>query len=740
MPDQPHHVRAFYLRKLVYELNILRRHISSYPQGHPMVEQTLQRAYATVTGLLPQNGSLTIGIARDTLVLGDEVLDAAESAVRDFARSLFSCGIVSLTFNAGLRLDELRSFNEGLMFKSDEMMTPEAVRGIVDALELEHVSIGMIDYGAIQVRHGLLDAVDEPADFWERFAKGVLAGSLSGSGGDVATDDAIYSHASPEVLAEMLSDSISGGKGTSVSALLGLFGHFMQSVDENVIVRESHSLAKFTRFLQALKPNVREYFLESAAQALSDRPVVAEAFFDAFSNDLLAEMLNAGLLKEISAPPAIMGILQRLGETRAIQFSAVLTEPAKGTDIPENATVLADERLREKLQVIFREEHHDKFVPEEYNATLQSLLASRAITKSDEQEILRLRLTLAEHGVEVKISNIILELLDMSFELLYISVDVGIDSDTLGRNLLDLCGYFVRTGDFAALAGIYERTQRLSHSEEQREKLRLAFLQPDFLEEILQAPLIWGKQKFKEVGVFIRLVGEPFIDPMLDRLADENNLSLRRFYVDRLSEMGHSAIVKTGARLNDPRWYFVRNLVVILRNTGSPSILPFLRSLQEYPHPKVRQDVQKAFLQFHDPTALVMLLADLDTGDVEVKMGAIRLAERHWNKDIVRKLVLILESGGLSSDEIEMKQAAIRTLAGIGDDACLPSFERILRSSNFFRQGALNQLKDSIVMSLGDFRSQQAGELLQSVCKFGSNELARKAREIAANRERRHET
>lgn len=730
MPEQSYDGSVFHLRKLVYELNILRRHISSYPQGHPMVEQTLQKASATVSDLLPQTGNLTIGIARDTLVLGDEVLDASESAVRDFAHALFSHGIVSLTFHVGLRPDELRRFNECLMFKPEEMRTPDDFRRVFDALEFEHIGIGMIDYGSLQVRDGLQDAVDESADFWERFVKGVLAGSLSGSG--AALNAAMYSYEPPEVLAEMLSDCVSGEKGTSFSALLGMFGHFLQRVDENVVVRESHSLAKFIRFLQSLKPNIREYFLESAAEALSDRPAVAEAFFNTFSNDLLADMLNAGLQKEISAPPAIMGLLQRLGETRAIRLPAAGSEPEKGADVPENATVLADERLREKLQVIFQEEHHDKFVPDEYNATLQSLLANREFTKSEERDILALRATLAEHGVEVKVSNIILELLD-------ISTDDGTDSDTLGQNLLDLCGYFVRMGDFAALAGIYERTQRLSHSEEQREKLRLAYLQVDFIEEILQAPVIWGKLKFGEVGALIRLVGEPFIDPILDRLADENNLSLRRFYVDRLSEMGPSAIAKIGARLNDHRWYFVRNLVVILRNTESPAILPFLRSLQQHSHPKVRQDVQKALLQFHDPAALAMLLADLDAGDVEVKMGAIRLAEKHWNQDIIRKLVLILESGGLSSDEISMKQAAVRALTGIGDASCLPSFERILRSRNFFRQGALNQLKESIVISLGDFRSPQAGELLQSVCKFGSNELARKARETAARAERRHE-
>ncbi len=731
LTDQQRHEGILYLRKLVFELNILRRHINSYPQGHPLVEQALAKAYATISDLLSQSGTLIIGVARNTLILGDDVLDSAEPAVRDFAGALFSFGIVSLTFSEGLRIDELRRFNERLMVKNQDAATPESIRQLFDSLALDHISLGMVDYGAIQVRFGLLDALDESTDFWERFAKGVIAGTLSG--GDTAEEAERYARASPEMLADLLSDGIAREREPAVSALLSLFGHFMQGVDENTVVRDKHSLGKFIQFLHALNPEVRDYFLESAANSLSDRPVVAEAFFDSFSNDLLADMLNDGFQKQSSAPPAVMGLLQRLGDLRFMQKSSVEGAGRKEHAAPESATVLADEALRQKLQVIFGEEQHEKFVPEEYNATLSSLLDSRTLGKSEKQDIHLLRKTLEEHRLEVKMSRILLELIDVPLE-------ANGDSELLGRNLLDLCGYFVRMGDFAALTDIYERTKRLEHQGEQQQRLRQAFLQSDFIEEILQAPVIWGKQKFEEIATLIHHVGEPFIDPMLDRLAEENNMSLRRFYIDRLSELGFMAIAKVGARLSDPRWYFVRNLVVILRNTGNAAILPFLRTLQNYPHPKVRQDVEKTLLQFHDPGALVMLLTDLASSDFEVKMGAIRLAEKHHTPDIIRKLADIVETGGFSSEELELRQTAVRTLSGIGDAACIPSFERVLRSKNFFRQGSLNRLKDEIVTSLGRFPASAARELLQRVSEFGSKELALKAKTIAGSMEQRHET
>ncbi len=194
MTDQQRHVNVSYLRKLVLELNILSRNINAYPQGHPLVEQALNKAYATISSLLSQSGELIIGVTRNTLILGDDVLDSAEPAICDFASELFTLGIISITFSEGLRLDELRRFNEHLIMKRQDTASSESARELFDSLALDHITIGILDYGAIQVRLGLLDALDESTNFWERFVKGVIAGILNRSPGNAAETEryAVY--------------------------------------------------------------------------------------------------------------------------------------------------------------------------------------------------------------------------------------------------------------------------------------------------------------------------------------------------------------------------------------------------------------------------------------------------------------------------------------------------------------------------------------------------------------------
>ncbi len=111
-----------------------------------------------------------------------------------------------------------------------------------------------------------------------------------------------------------------------------------------------------------------------------------------------------------------MSLLQRLCDLRFQKPTAAEEVDRKKQSVSESSATFADETLKQKLQIIFREEQREKFVPEEYNVTLSSLLGSRALNKSEEQDILLLRKTLDNHEIEVKMSGILLELIDTPFE------------------------------------------------------------------------------------------------------------------------------------------------------------------------------------------------------------------------------------------------------------------------------------------------------------------------------------
>jgi HEAT repeat protein len=203
----------------------------------------------------------------------------------------------------------------------------------------------------------------------------------------------------------------------------------------------------------------------------------------------------------------------------------------------------------------------------------------------------------------------------------------------------------------------------------------------------------------------------------LERLAEETSLSIRRFYIDLLLKMGN--VVKNGAlsRLRDRRWYFVRNLVLILRNLGDPSVLPAIKKLRGHRHPRVREEVFRTLSYFQDPDAEQMLLEDLSSPEREIQRGAAQLAEDSRHPAVLNKLLELLNRGGIFGADLDFKIELIWTLARIGNPESFPYLERLLRSRNFLHRQSMNRLKTEAIGSLEFYPAQEATLFLQKFSK-----------------------
>lgn len=702
------------IRKLINDLNVLRRHVGSYPPTHPVVLQTLSRSHAYLDSLIAAAGPLVLGITKESLLVGEDTIELKDPVLLDFARSLFSHGIIAITFESGIESEELRRFNECLMALRQDISGAEQVGTLLHNAALEHIRVELIDYRALAERTvPVEESAPVAGDFWTGFVREVLVGAITGMSADAAADDAeMMEGAAPEVLAELLQDQTASTAGTTLPMVLKLLAQFLKQTDEQNSASDPHALAKFVRFIGALKPEVRDYFLQETFQVLSHQPEIARKMLEHFPGSMLVDALNKGLSSSAYAPPSILSVLQNLVRKR---------EP----EVPESS----DEAMRDKLMVLLKEEDRVReFVPEGYQDKLRALSSDEPVMEAaDQKEIEQFRKNLQDHDIDVAYSQVLLELLD-------IPLDEEQDDETVQQNLLEICGYFVRMGDFSALVAIFDRMQRLERAGAHKVSLQRSFMLPDFVEEILRGPVIWGKQKFEDIAQLIRRIGEPFLDPMLDRLAEEENISLRRFYVDRIVESGPVVIPHVRARLLDPRWFYVRNLVVILRNIGSDAAVPFLKTLQSHPHPKVRHEVQRTLFMFHDDGGYAMLADDLGNQDHEVRLAAIRLAFKHHTPEIVQKLVAVVNEDSLSDDMIELRVEAVRVLGVLGDTTCLPVVEKVLRSRNFFRQIVLNRLKEEMVRALGTFRAPEAQQLLARVKVFGNRDLVRIAEKVLHDR------
>ena len=305
--------------------------------------------------------------------------------------------------------------------------------------------------------------------------------------------------------------------------------------------------------------------------------------------------------------------------------------------------------ISSKVDTLFRDFNLDLVMEKSYQQTLQNILAAESSAPVDSRELENLKATLDGHTVDVQISSIILELLKSGI--------AGGDTAGLERNLSELCGYFLQIGDFQALIQLHTKLEENAGSSREGASSHAGvfkvFSDPDFIAEILNGVEIWGKDKFPDIKKLICKIGRPFLGTMLDRLAEEPSLTIRRFLLETLSAMGPQAKELIIRRIYDKRWYFIRNLIVILRSSGDPTVLPLIRNLRNHEHPRVREEVLKTLFFFKDPEAERFLLDDLHSLDLENRRNAVQIAEMSQNPSAFRRLLEILENSPMSGAEGE---------------------------------------------------------------------------------------
>ena len=79
------------LSEFIYALNIARRQILSYPPGHPVINVAAEKLLDLLPQMFEFRQDITIGVARDTLLVADQALDNTNPIYRDFAKLDHDC-------------------------------------------------------------------------------------------------------------------------------------------------------------------------------------------------------------------------------------------------------------------------------------------------------------------------------------------------------------------------------------------------------------------------------------------------------------------------------------------------------------------------------------------------------------------------------------------------------------------------------------------------------------------------
>ncbi|MEW6059996.1 MAG: HEAT repeat domain-containing protein [Actinomycetota bacterium] len=145
-------------------------------------------------------------------------------------------------------------------------------------------------------------------------------------------------------------------------------------------------------------------------------------------------------------------------------------------------------------------------------------------------------------------------------------------------------------------------------------------LDPDLVAALASSEL---GESASEVSDLLAPFGDLGVEVLLDLLAEEDDRNRRAMLMSVLRRMVPHHLAPVTARLDDPRWFVVRNAVTLLGTGGGPEVLERLAQAASHESAVVRREVASALVAAGGAAAIPFLKQLSLEGDDEVRRLAV---------------------------------------------------------------------------------------------------------------------
>ncbi len=677
----------------IIELNISRRNVSLYPKGHPSVQRSIIKAYQYLQKLFELRPSITLAVAKDTLIIDEHYLDKKNPVFKDFALTLSRLNIAYITFNKGLDSEELYSFHK--IISTDKSFN--CLKNLKETFNREkiiHIEVGCIDYDAFSFEEGPSEEVtlETKNSLWERYIYGLISGSISEEEAIEAIKKIPVSEFA-EILNNINEESL---KEETYDRVITTY---LKRSSETVFSNED--MKRLLEMINSLRPELRKQFLQSSVRIIGqDRDKLKKSIED-LSVDTIISMLDSLNKENITIPETLKSILDK--------FSALEINILKSAGSDESL-LLDDIMLSPEMKEIFQKGEFNKYVSEDYSEEINKVLQT-SLKKPPQKESEEILKEFSEPIVYKDLCSLLVELADKKG-------DTESNLRNYAEKLKQHVNLLIETGQYGDIAAIVTALKNMV--DEKDEKLQSTikslleyFYSDDFIDSLIISIRLIGRLFRNQVFKLVDCYGKHFIPYLLNALIEEESPSTRSFLIALILYFGRDAIEEVVHFLGDNRWFVKRNMIYILSESGYEDVITYVKPYCRHENIKVRIEAIKCLLKYNDPYGKEALKELLYHEDQDIVYQAIILAGAYRVKEVVPDLLRFLKRKGLSGHDLESKIPIVKSLGQIGAPEALKIFKEILLSKSVLFKSSLERLKEEVVRALKNFRYDQVEELVE---------------------------
>ena len=346
-------------------------------------------------------------------------------------------------------------------------------------------------------------------------------------------------------------------------------------------------------------------------------------------------------------PPAdVLRGLRRLAQeqrqlsSHALRMAQALAEAHE--DLPPTEGLPEPPADFAEMAALFREEDVDRYNPEDHRALLAQKptvdMAAIAVDLAADPDAFGPD-TESDDAIE---RRVVTTLLDMTA----VSPDV-VRPLVLGR-LRDIFVRALQTSRFAQAISMIRAIRELAADPGQAERRRAL---EEFVEHLADARTLAalvaasrlpGGPPFVQVQSLVLALGASAAHGLLEALAAEPDRARRLRLIELAASLGPAIVPETRRLLADPRWYVVRNMVLLLRRVHDKSAMSEILRCADHPDLRVRLEAIRALFAFDTKVPRDLLARTINHPDPRLAEAAVLLSGQHGITQAADLLVEIL--------------------------------------------------------------------------------------------------
>jgi hypothetical protein len=702
------------LADFLIEFSIALHKHAMYPGGHPTLAPAAENVAVRLSQLLADRTTLSLGVARDQLVIDGVATDPRNALLHDLAERLHRHHLGAVSILRGVTMPELEQALKVLAEEAERTGEPLGLRPAAEIPTWPHVQLFPLTFDRLELVGGPEGegagsgevTGGRGAQLWVGLARAALAVDemkrLAGRKPDAPAPpqaNAFYGNIQPAPAAPLSDDEIDAAlgdihvgdlehaavepaavakaiesheRGTAYDQVI--VGYLLQIAEELKTAGGAGAAAlkkKMSRLVTSLDSGTLERLLEMGGSVDQRRKFVLDAS-QGMAVDAVVDIVKAATGTGAPVSQAMLRMLTKLGR-----------HAERG---PAPRRTIAESALREQVTELISGWGLADPNPDGYAAALQRMVAAApTLVAADE----------AAYAPEPE------RLVQMAFE-----------SGAVGEPLERAVQSFVERGRIPELIDLLDRAPGENPAVD---AVRGRIVDPAMLRAALQAVP-------PDLAVVDRLalaLGPRAAEPLLDTLAETESRQLRRSLLDRLLKLPEAVKPLLAPRLADERWYVVRNALHLAAELPGGYAAVDATPLRQHADPRVRREALRVL--FHHPTertrAVVTAIGD---DDPRVQRLAIAAAAEGGVPEPAVPLLASIASD--SEVEDELRVAAVRALGASRSRLALEALlkltehrRRTLRDV-FGAPGSTAPVVLAALGALGAFRTEpRARERLESL-------------------------